>query len=149
MPWFSALKPVYHQFDWPAQDYNNVGIYTGCGPESFGSWYPVTNAWGGLYFVVVYEAKEYGYGFAALGSLELTISIGIVMVLNFPTYNSEGLIRTLIFGGYKVVTLLIVSAFTGLDPYSITYILISLILVLMTAKYIELTRVLLLNGVVL
>lgn len=55
-----VLKPVYHQFDWPAQDYNNVGIYTGCGPESFGSWYPVTNAWGGIYFVVVYEAKEYG-----------------------------------------------------------------------------------------
>ena len=60
----------YHQFDWPAQDYNNVGIYTGCGPESFGSWYPVTNAWGGIYFVVVYEAKEYGHGFTTLGSLE-------------------------------------------------------------------------------
>ena len=84
MPWFSALKPDYHQFDWPAQDYNNVGIYTGCGPESFGTWYPVTNAWGGIYFVVVYEAKEYGAGFTALGSLELTISFGVIMVANFP-----------------------------------------------------------------
>ena len=64
-------------------------------------------------------------------------------MVKHPTYNSEGLIRTLIFGGYKVLTLLIVSAFTVLDPYSIAYIPISLILVLMTAKYIELTRVLL------
>lgn len=102
---FTAPKSDYHQFDWPAQDYNNVGIHTGCGPESFGSWYPVTNAWGGIYFVVVYEAKEYGSGFTTLGSLELTISVGIVMVPNFPMCSLVGPILTSTHGGYKVTTL--------------------------------------------
>ena len=58
-----------------------------------------------MFFVVVYEAKEYGEGFTTLGSLELTIRFGTIMMTNSPMYSLEGPILTSTHGGYKVTTL--------------------------------------------